>query len=76
MSFVIGLFQKFGIHKYYLDKIRHDTTKRQNSTFLVSNLQSCQLKRASKDALALALCICHQELNLDIIWVCIYSKEH
>jgi hypothetical protein len=45
------------IHKYYLDKIRHDATKRQNSTFLVCNLQSCHLKRASKYALTLALCI-------------------
>jgi hypothetical protein len=61
------------IHKYNLDKIRDDATKRQNSTFLVSNLQSCHLKRASKDALTLALCIWHLELNLDIIWVCIYS---
>jgi hypothetical protein len=61
------------IHKYYLDKIRHDATKRQNSTFLVCNLQSSHLKRASKDTLTLALCIWHQELNLDMIWVCIYS---
>jgi hypothetical protein len=61
------------IHKYYLDKIRYDATKRQNSIFLVCNLQSCHLKRASKDALTLALCIWHQELNLNLIWVCIYS---
>jgi hypothetical protein len=72
-SFVDSLASSISAIEYYLDKIRHDATKRQNSTFLVCNLQSCHFKRASKDALTLALCIWHQELNLDIIWVCIYS---